>query len=378
MAILSLIVAIGPLVMFLVNRRLFRFDASDVATDADVLARVAGQHVDVLIPARDEEAGVAASIRSILDNDHQDLSVIVLDDHSTDRTAEIVTELAQNDQRVRLIQGCPLPEGWNGKQHACMQLGGAAEGPWLLFLDADVRLHRTAVSRLLARSMRDGMPLLSAFPHQETGTFWERLLIPMMHQILLCFLPFSRMRSHVDPSLAAGCGQLFLTSRQDYIAVGTHEAIRETRHDGIRLPRLYRSIGLMTDAVDGQTIAECRMYRSAGEVFRGLLKNASEGIGSPRLIVPFTFLLLMPTLVPVLLLLLRAAGVWQFSPVATGLCCMALWISSLPRWIAAMLYRQSWLGALLSPLATIVFMMLQWLALIQSAIGYKIAWRGRQ
>ncbi|MEL7336767.1 MAG: glycosyl transferase, partial [Planctomycetota bacterium] len=186
------------------------------------------------------------------------------------------------------------------------------------------------------------------------------------------------MRSHVDPSLAAGCGQLFLTSRQDYIAVGTHEAIRETRHDGIRLPRLYRSIGLMTDAVDGQTIAECRMYRSAGEVFRGLLKNASEGIGSPRLIVPFTFLLLMPTLVPVLLLLLRAAGVWQFSPVATGLCCMALWISSLPRWIAAMLYRQSWLGALLSPLATIVFMMLQWLALIQSAIGYKIAWRGRQ
>jgi len=71
-----------------------------------------------------------------------------------------------------------------------------------------------------------------------------------------------------------------------------HEAIWATLHDGVKLPRVFREAGFKTDVFDATDVAVCRMYRNAGEVWRGLAKSATEGLGSPRLIVPTTVVLL--------------------------------------------------------------------------------------
>ncbi|MEO1529771.1 MAG: glycosyltransferase, partial [Planctomycetota bacterium] len=265
LAIVSLVLAVFPTAMFLANLSLFRFAGSRDKNNGS-------ETVSVLIPARDEASGIEACVRSCMASSDVELEVVVLDDQSQDDTAAIVTSIAQEDARVRLISGVPLPSGWNGKQHACKQLADAATHEVFVFLDADVRLKPDALARLLSRRRESNVDLLSAFPLQETGTWLEAWLIPMMHYILLGFLPFARMRERRDPSLAAGCGQLFLTTRESYAAAGTHEAIRSSRHDGIKLPRAYRSAGLMTDVVDGSELARCRMYRNTSEVIRGLLK----------------------------------------------------------------------------------------------------------
>src|SRR5204862_2615144 len=143
----------------------------------------------VLIPARNEELGIAAAIRSVLASQNVELEVIVLDDASTDRTADIVRALATEDPRVRLEPAPPLPSGWCGKQHACFALSKLARYPVLTFLDADVRLTPDALARMAALLDRSGAALVSGFPRQETGTFLEKLVIPLINWLLSCYLP---------------------------------------------------------------------------------------------------------------------------------------------------------------------------------------------
>lgn len=373
--------------------------------------------ISVLIPARDEAGGIRESIQCVLANTGVGLEVVVLDDGSTDGTGDIVRQIAAADDRVRLIEGIDLPKGWNGKQHACFRLAEAARFDLMLFLDADVRLTPTALQQLTRRKLQTlgndhdpitlGVPisLLSAFPKQETGTLLEKMLIPMMHFVLLCYLPFSRMRGSTHPAYASGCGQLFVTDRQSYQRAGTHEAIRATRHDGLKLPMAFRRNGMLTDCVDGTGLATCRMYTGAGEVINGLLKNASEGIANKRLLLPFTFLLGGANLLP-----------WVCAAVAAGALSgaltesmaggasngganndaasngpaasiamqyvfvtsvFAIGLSYLPRLIAAKRFEQSWLGAMLHPAAIALFLILQWWAFFNSLRGKQVPWRGR-
>jgi len=368
LAICALVFAAIPALMFLGNLPLFQVSPAVCVDDQSAA------EVSVLIPARDEEAGISDCVTTSLESRGVTVEVLVLDDHSSDSTAEIVQQLAGRDDRVRLIRGRPLAEGWNGKQHACMQLAQAARYDRLAFLDADVRLRPEALCQLVRRQDSGGAGLVSAFPHQETGTWLEAWLIPIMHYVLLGFLPFRMMRSSSDPQFAAGCGQLFVSTRQAYQNAGTHEAIKHSRHDGLKLPRAYRAAGEMTDVIDGTELADCRMYRGAGEVIRGVLKNAVEGIAAPKLIVPFTMLLLGASALPVVALVVSALA---SSPAAIVISTVAVIVSHVPRFVAAARFRQSKWGAVCHVPATVTFVALQWVALANHLMGRQVAWRGR-
>ncbi|MCA9140129.1 MAG: glycosyltransferase [Planctomycetales bacterium] len=374
-AIAALVLAVLPAGMFLANLPLFCCSTSPMPTnDIEGIRDGSTPSVSVLVPARDEAEGIGDCIETALANVGVNVEVIVLDDDSSDGTASIVQGLSDRDDRVRLARGKPLPPGWNGKQHACKQLADLATFDRFVFIDADVRLMPDALSQLVRYQNESKVGLLSAFPHQTTGTWLERWLIPMMHFILLGYLPFSRMRTHSDPSLAAGCGQLFLSSRDAYFKAGTHQAIKQSRHDGLKLPRAYRAAGIMTDVIDGTTLADCRMYRGAGEVIRGVLKNATEGIANPRMIVLFTILLLGCSLLPVVAL---TVAITAIQPISIVISMVALLVAHLPRMVAAYRFGQSWFGAASHVPATILFVLLQWIALANHWSGRQIAWRGR-
>lgn len=368
LALAGLASAVIPALMFLGNRKLFQ-----PPPEVPLTGRRREQ-VSVLIPARDEAAGIGDCVRAALRSQDVQLEVVVLDDHSSDATAEIVRSIANDDPRVRLLTGQLLPADWNGKQFACYQLAQAAKYNRLVFIDADVQLSSDALRRLIAYQNTHDVALLSAFPHQLTVTWLEKWLIPLMHFILLGFLPIARMRQSRQRAYAAGCGQLFVTRRADYQQAGTHAAIRASRHDGLKLPAAYRDAGLSTDVVDGTPLAACRMYRSAGEVLRGLLKNASEGIASPQLIVPFTSILLGGALLPWCAL---AAAVTLGDPPAGAVAVVALVVAHLPRALAARQFQQSWQGVLFHTPAVVLFIALQWIAFLNRLTGRSVAWRGR-
>jgi hypothetical protein len=320
--------------------------------------------LSILIPARDEEGSIRGAVEAALASRGVELEVIVLDDHSADRTAAIVREIAARDPRVRLETAPPLPAGWNGKVHACAVLAGLARHPLLLFVDADVRL------------MPDGAAdLASGVPRQETVTFLERLLIPLIHFVLLGFLPMARMRRSLHPAYGVGCGQLFLARREAYEKAGGHAAIRSSIHDGVDLPRAFRRAGLATDLFDATDIASCRMYRNAGEVWRGLGKNATQGLAAPGKIVPATVLLLAGQVMPSVLLGLALAGLVPAAVlIPAGIGALAAW---LPRLAAVRRFRQPLDGALLHPLAIVIFLVLQWTALGAKLLGRPVGWKGR-
>lgn len=365
----SLLLALMPAVMFFLNLPLFQLQQSDRDEATTVVS------VSVLIPARNEAEGIAACVRSVVASQDVSVEVVVLDDHSTDATRKIVNEIAAQDDRLRCIAGEELPEGWNGKQFACTQLAQAAEHQHIVFLDADVRLSPNALSVLVVEKRNRSAALLSQFPRQITGSIAEHALIPMMHFILLGYLPFARMRSSSHPAYAAGCGQFFLTTQSEYQAAGTHAAIRGSRHDGIQLPKIFRAAGMITDVVDGTNLAQCRMYNGASKVINGVLKNATEGIAHPTRIIPFTILLLGSCVLPWITL---AWSVAQHQPLGILLSAPAILFAHVPRVLAAIHFRQSWLGVVTHSIGILVFVTLQWIALILQLLGKQVSWRGRK
>jgi glycosyltransferase involved in cell wall biosynthesis len=329
--------------------------------------------VSVLIPARNEEGNIRDAIAAVLANRNLDVELIVLDDHSTDGTAKIVSEMARRDPRLRLESAPPLPGGWCGKQHACAVLAQHASHSYLVFLDADVRLAPDALRRMVAFVRKEDVALASGIPFQKLGTFSERLLLPLIHFILLAFLPIRRMRQTTAPGCSAGCGQLFIVCRDAYQACGGHANIRDSLHDGIQLPRLFRKAGFRTDLFDATDLATCRMFHSNGEVWRGLARNATEGLASPKMILPMTIFLLGGQVLPFFWLTLSFWLSWQQILLALLAAVFAL----LPRLIASWRFRQPVLSALLHPIGVIGVLTIQWYAFLSSLSGRPRQWRGR-
>ena len=322
----------------------------------------------VLIPARDEEANISAALHSVLQSTEVDFEVVVLDDDSSDRTAEIVREFAAADTRVRLETASALPTGWCGKNFACHQLAALARHPFLIFMDADVRMSRAdSLARLAEFVERSGAALVSGVPREETRSLLEKLIIPLIHFVLLGFLPMRRMRSGTDPRFAAACGQILAVRRDAYVSAGGHAAIRDRLHDALALTRNFRAHGFRTDLFDGTDTFRCRMYSTASEVWNGFAKNAHEGLGSAKLIIPATLILFGGQILPFLLLAIAPSS----------LALVAALVSLLPRIIAAVRFRQSFFGALLHPLGIAFLLSIQWSACLGRLRFRPAVWRGR-
>ena len=358
--VVSGILALIPATLFLRNLALYR--------------RLPGAgeccpHCSVLIPARDEESNIEAAVRSVLASEGIHLEVVVLDDNSTDRTAEIVRRLAEEDARVRLETAGSLPPGWCGKPFACQRLSALARYPLLVFIDADVRVLRTDALARLAQFLEVGpASLASGVPYEETGTFLEKLVVPLIHFVLLGFLPLRRMRASTDPKFAAACGQIIAVRRDDYVLVGGHATIPDRLHDGVALARRFREEGFATDLFDATDTFGCRMYHSASDVWNGFAKNAQEALASPKLIGPATLLLFGGQILPFVLLVLHP------SPIVCGLALVVV----LPRLAGVWRFRQSIFGALLHPIGVAVLLTIQWFVFFRTLRCRPAAWKGRE
>ena len=363
LSIVALLLALVPCGLFVLNGRELR----------QLPARgAAGGAVSVLVPARNEEKNIAAALQSLLQSEGVEFEALVLDDHSTDRTAELVGGFAKRDARVRLLAGESLPSGWSGKNFACHQLAKNARHSTMLFMDADVRVSQPdSLGRLVRFLESTGAGLVSGIPKQETGTWLERLIIPLIHFVLLGFLPLKRMRTSSDPRFAAACGQLVAVRREAYERSGGHRGIAGRVHDGVALARQFRETGIGTDLFDATDTFQCRMYGNAGEVWHGFAKNAHEGIGSPVLIVPSTLILLGGQVLPMVLLLARPGRLTVVIATVAAVCALG------PRYLAMKRFEQPRWAWLLHPVSIALLVGLQWQAAFSRALGRRAVWKGR-
>jgi len=355
-----------PLVNGWLNLRVFRAPSE---------MPLPGTRVSILIPARDEERNIEAAVRAALASTGVGIEVVVLDDQSGDRTAAIVEQIATGDARVRLLGSAPLSAGWAGKQRACQRLAEAARFEVLMFIDADVRIAPNAAAAAAGHLLADPkLGLVSGFPREITVTLGERLVIPWIHVMLIGYLPMRRMRESSAPAYGAACGQWVIARRDAYRAVGGHGAAPQSRHDGISLPRTFRTNGWMTDLFDGSRLAECRMYDSFGAVWHGFGKSAGEGMATPRALPIWTVLIAGGHVLPWLCLLLGvatldAAIAW---PGALGVAAnLGL------RWMLCRRLGSSTTSAWLHPVGAVLTLGVNWSGLLRYLAGRPTSWRGR-
>ncbi len=230
-----------------------------------------GQLVSVLLPVRNEQARVAACLVGVLAQQGIQ-EVLVLDDGSTDHTADVVAGFT--DARLRLLAGTPLPPGWVGKPHACQQLADAADprSEVLVFLDADVVLAPGGLAAAVGCLDRSGLDLISPYPRQEAPGA-TRLVQPLLQWSWLTFLPLRLAERSPRPSLSAANGQLLLVRRDAYRRAGGHAAVRNEVVEDLAVLRAVKRAGGRGGVVDGTAVATTTMYRSWAELADGYAKS---------------------------------------------------------------------------------------------------------
>lgn len=256
--------------------------------------------VAVLVPARDEAARIGGCLAALRQQRHlTDATIVVLDDGSTDGTADIVSAVAATDRRVRLLTGLPLPPGWLGKPYACAQL--AAAGPhaaWLLFVDADVVLAPDAVAAAVAAAKQYRVDLLCPFPQQLAGGLAERLVQPLLAWSWLTFVPLRLAERSARPSLAVATGQFLVVGRRAYERAGGHAAVHGDVMEDLALARAVRRTGGRTTIADGRSLASCRMYDGWPELRAGYTKSLWAAFGSPARALAVVAVLLVVYVLP--------------------------------------------------------------------------------
>ncbi|WP_240479736.1 glycosyltransferase [Paenibacillus wynnii] len=283
-------------------------------------------YLSVLIPARDEANNIVPCLSSVLacSSEGWDFEVLVLDDRSNDQTGELAS--ATGDHRVHVLAGRELPQGWLGKSHACAQLAQAAKGQWLLFLDADIRLRPKALAAALITAADQQSGLVTGFPCQQTGTWLEKLIVPLMNFSILCHLPIPLVRDSLDSRFVAAHGGFMLIHRDSYTRCGGHVGIRSELVDDMALARAVKRSGDPVSLVNIVDHTVMRMYHNAGEVWNGYRKNIYDGLGRrPLLLLSLLIIYSMLYVLPLTLFISASltgqgtAAAWAMFAVLVGI-----------------------------------------------------------
>jgi chlorobactene glucosyltransferase len=240
--------------------------------------------VGFIIPARDEEHNIAPCLGSLFVQDYpaDGFSVLVVDDHSSDRTVSIAKGFAQRQPQLRVLSCPPLPPQWIGKSHACW-IGAravSADTEWLCFLDADVQTEPALLASAIVTATTDDLDLLSLSPRQRLGSFAERLVIPCGLYVLAFCQDLRKLQSHQSHQVTA-TGQFMLIRRSVYEAVGGHFAICTAICEDVALAGLIKRAGGRVALRDGRHLLASRMYTGWRTLWPGLAKNLVDMLGGP-------------------------------------------------------------------------------------------------
>jgi len=233
--------------------------------------------VSVIIPARNEEASITRAVESVA-LQLEVGEVIVVNDQSTDRTAEILASLAERYPRLKVLATEGLPRNWIGKNYAASIGAGAASGDWLLFTDADTYHFPGSVRRALMDAVDHDAVLVSYSPEQEMETFWERALIPFVYCRLAAKFAYVRVNDARHPDAAAN-GQFILVLREVYEAAGGHAAVAGEILEDLALARRVKQTGNGIYFTSPIGVVRTRMYRSLRAMWQGWSKNLYPLVG---------------------------------------------------------------------------------------------------
>lgn len=327
--------------------------------------------VAILIPCRNEQENISGLIESLIKQDYSNFILILLDDNSEDKTLENISIYQKKYNYIYGIKGKELKADWLGKNWACHQLYQEAKDwnpEFLIFLDADVRINKSALSSMIWYFGNYQLDSLSVFPSQVMKTKGEKIIIPIMNWILLTFLPLSLIRNSKAPSLSAANGQFIAFKTSSYQKINGHKSVKSKIVEDVELFRKMKeeNMKVMTFLDDG--LVSCRMYKDFFSAYSGFLKNLYNG--SPIKGIFFIFFI---TLVGFYLILTPLIAIFHTYP--AGILLILLFLFQ--RILISLSSKQSTLNLLFLPIQSFIFPVLMLHSFILSNYG-EIYWKERK
>ncbi|MDC7232208.1 MAG: glycosyltransferase family 2 protein [Spirochaetales bacterium] len=243
-----------------------------------------GPKISVLVPARNEEENIRACLEYLLDQDYENYEILVMNDNSTDRTGEILDEMAREYPRLRIYNGAPLKEGWFGKPYALQQLCEYADGDYFLFSDADTIHSRTSLSFCMTNALYHKTDLLSAYPRELIGTFGEVMNVSAMFLMTSIIMPLPAIDLWKWKHASFCLGQYFFIRSDVFRKIGGFEPVKHAITEDVAFGKVVKSLGYKTKFLDAQPHVACQMYKSFGESFKGIGKNVYDAVGKNLLL----------------------------------------------------------------------------------------------
>lgn len=246
-----------------------------LSAESEPAAAVSGsspdEHITAIVPARDEERTIEACVRSLA-RQAEIAEIFVVNDHSTDRTAEIVQGLTKEIRKLRLLEVRQIPAAWLGKNYAVWEGAKRATSRWLLFTDADAELLDGAAARALQIAEETGVVLVSFSPEQVTQAWYEKALIPFVYCRLAKYFSYDAVNDPATKTAAAN-GQFLMIREDVYHEVGGHESVAGDLLEDVALAKRVKAARYRIWFGSGAGAVRVRMYRSFDEMWEGWKKN---------------------------------------------------------------------------------------------------------
>jgi hopene-associated glycosyltransferase HpnB len=332
--------------------------------------------VAVVIPARDEADGIGKAVQSLLEQDYPGpLSIVVVDDQSTDGTADAArraAEAAGAPDRLTILSGAPLPEGWTGKLWAMNQgIGRAQESnpAYLLLTDADIVYARDMLAKLVSQSLAGGLVLNSRMVKLRCESFSERALIPAFIFFFRMLYPFSWVNRQ-DRATAAAAGGCMLVRLDALRAAGGIEAIRGELIDDCALASSLKKQGPILLGLT-ENIRSIRAYPSINDIRRMVVRSAYAQLRYSPLLLTGTIAGMALTYIAPVLLALFGHGLAQMLGFLTWGAMATVFQPTLR------FYRVSPLWGPLLPAIALSYMAFTVDSAYQSVVGRGGLWKGR-
>jgi glycosyltransferase involved in cell wall biosynthesis len=326
--------------------------------------------ISVLVPARNEANSLPHLIESLRQQDFPNFDVVIMDDDSSDETYEVAANASRNDKRFRVIQQrSVVAEGWLGKSWACQQLSHEATGEILCFIDADVTLSPSALTRTLNLLYGLNVDVVCPYPRQVTTTFLSRLVQPLLQWSWMATLPLDLALKSPRTSLVAGNGQLLMIRRDMYEAINGHASVKDEVLEDLELVRAVKRAGGKGGVWDGSNFAECTMYTTNTDLIHGYAKSLWRAFGSIPTGVFVAISLLFLFLQPFVALVLSEGP----SQIVALISVVA---SLLSRMLVHIQYKYPVSDALFYPFSFFAFTFLMLISCVRKLQG-TIMWKGR-
>ena len=258
--------------------------------------------VTAVVPARNEEAVIAASIESLA-RQPEIAQILVVNDQSSDATADVVRDRTKQIPTLRLLETNNLPEGWVGKNHALWVGVQQATSPWLLFTDADAQHSGKSVERALQIAHEQQAALVSFSPEQISHNWYEKALIPFIYLRLARKFSYDQVNDPKSP-LAAANGQFLLIRRDVYDAMDGHRGVAGEVLEDVAIALRVKRAGHRIWFGSGKGLVRTRMYSSFGAMWEGWKKNLYRLMGG----TPWTVVREMESTLPWIPFLLIGLG----------------------------------------------------------------------